>query len=214
MIFFNSPIDLVYIIPILLFSVALHEASHATIAYLLGDKSQRLQGRMTLDPFAHFDLLGFIYIMLVGIGWGKPTFVDDRNFKNRKRDNMLVSLAGPASNLVAAFVITIIMKLCFIFGAYNFFITTFLGSVIYRFLSLTVIFNVMFAIFNMLPIPPFDGSKVLAFFMPRGMSEKYLALEKYSILFILILLVFNLDSILITPVMQWIINILNFILNI
>ncbi len=212
MIFFNEITDLIYIVPILLFSVALHESSHARVAYMLGDKSQLIQGRMTLDPFAHFDLMGFISIMLVGFGWGKPTFIDDRYFKNKRRDKMLVSLAGPMSNLAIAFVITIIMKLLFIFVGYTFFITTFAGSFIYRFLSLTVMFNVMFALFNMLPIPPFDGSKVVAFFLPYELREKYLSLEKYAIIFIIVLLIFNLDDIIISPVMNWIISILNYIL--
>lgn len=212
MIFFNEITDLIYIIPVLLFSVALHESSHARVAYLLGDKSQVFQGRMTLDPFAHFDLLGFISIMLVGFGWGKPTFIDDRNFKNKRRDNMLVSLAGPMSNLLAAFVITFIIKILLILGAGSFFLTTFAGSVIYKFLSLAIVFNVMFAIFNMLPLPPFDGSKVLAFFMPYNLRVKYLALEKYAIIFILIMFIFKIDDMVINPIMQFIINILNHIL--
>ena len=213
MIFFNELVDIIYLIPILLFSVALHESSHARVAYYLGDKSQTFQGRMTLDPFAHFDLFGFISILLIGIGWGKPALIDDRYFKNKKRDKMLVSLAGPLSNLLLALVITIILKIFIMFGFYEFFLTSNIGKIIYNFLSMAVIFNIVFAVFNMLPIPPFDGSKVVAYFLPYNIKQKYLELERYSIYIILIMFLLNIDTLVMTPAVNFIINILNSILT-
>ena len=85
-------------LPALLISLSIHEYAHAFVAYKLGDTSQKLRGRLTLNPFRHIDLFGFISIILLGVGWGKPVMIDDRNFKNRARGNMLTALAGPVSN--------------------------------------------------------------------------------------------------------------------
>lgn len=211
LLFGNDIISILYFIPALLISLAVHEASHAYTAYKLGDRSQKLLGRMSLDPLAHIDILGFISIILVGFGWGKPVLVDDSSFKNKKRDNMLVAIAGPISNLVIAVFFTIILKLLYIFDVNL--IQNNIINVLLTMIQLTIKFNVVFAVFNMLPLPPFDGSKVLMYFLPYKFKNIMDSLEKYSFFIIIILLVTGTVNYIIMPFVNGIEYILNIILK-
>lgn len=189
-----------YTLPALLISLSVHEYFHAYTAYKLGDKSQKLFGRLTLQPFAHIDIFGFICIALFGFGWGKPVLVDDRNFKNRKRDNMLVALAGPLSNFVLAIIFTLIFKVLYmtnIFGLYN--INEGVANSIITMMYFTISFNVIFGIFNMIPLPPFDGSKVLYYLLPDKAKKVMYFLERYSFYIILIFFITDIGSIIINP---------------
>ncbi len=197
-------ITFLYTLPALLISLAIHEFAHAFVAYKLGDRSQKAMGRLTLHPFAHIDWMGFLCIALIGFGWGKPVMVDDRNFKNRSRDNMLVALAGPMSNLLLAILFTAIFKILIITGVADSFNITFIRMFYYA-----IAFNVVFAVFNMLPIPPFDGSKVLFFFLPNRYKDVMYTLEKYSFYIILIFVFTNLDSLIISPIINFILNIID-----
>lgn len=204
-------ISFLYLLPALLISLAIHEFAHAYTAYKLGDRSQKALGRLTLDPFAHMDWMGFLAVALLGFGWGKPVMVNDSNFKNKARDNMLVALAGPMSNLIMAVIFTLIFKLLMITGV----ITdsqTFVNSVVISMLALAIQFNVIFAIFNMIPIPPFDGSKVLRYFLPRKGKEVMDMLEAYSFYIIIIFLVTGLGSMIVRPILNVILSLLNMII--
>ena len=173
-------ISFLYTLPALLLSLSIHEYAHSYAAYKLGDKSQKALGRLTLDPFKHIDPIGFLCIALFGFGWGKPVVVDDRNFKNRAKGVMLVSLAGPLSNLLLAIVLTIILKILIITGAISVVVTSSVAGILFNMLILTIQFNVVFAVFNMLPIPPFDGSKVLHYFLPYKFKNIMYTIQKYS----------------------------------
>ena len=182
-------IEFLYFLPALLLSLAIHEFGHAFVAYKLGDRSQREQGRLTLSPFAHIDWFGFISIALIGIGWGKPVLVDDRNFKKRGKGNMLVALAGPMFNLGLAIVVTVILKILMIIGAFSTIETNSVLAIIFNIILLTIQFNVIFAIFNLIPLPPFDGSKVLYYFLPYKAKQWFDKLEQYSIWILLVLFI-------------------------
>lgn len=207
-------ISFLYFLPALLISLSIHEFAHSFIAYKLGDKSQKALGRMTLNPLAHIDLWGFVCIALFGFGWGKPVIVDDRNFKNRSRDNMLVALAGPMSNILLSIVFTIILKILMVIGVVDLAVSTTSGNVLTNMLVLSIQFNVIFGIFNMLPIPPFDGSKVLFYFLPGKYKEIMYVLERYSFIIILILVFTNISSYIISPMVSGILKLLNIILMI
>lgn len=215
MLFGNDLMSIIYMIPILLFSVAIHECSHAVTAYKLGDRSQKLQGRMTLDPFVHMDILGFISIVLVGFGWGKPVYVDDSNFKNKSKDNMIVSLAGPISNLLLAIILTVILKIAIIISPniLDLISKTTIGSIISKMFLLSIQFNVIFAVFNMLPFPPFDGSKVLLHFLPCKAKNIIYNLEKYSFYIIMFLFITGAYEYMINPFVDGITYLLNWFLN-
>ncbi len=204
-------ISFLYMLPALLISLSIHELAHSFVAYKLGDKSQKLQGRLTLDPFAHIDWFGFISIALIGIGWGKPVIVNDSNFKNRSRDNMLVSFAGPFSNLLMAILVTVVLKILLITSVLSKGSTGVAGIVL-NMLILTIQFNVIFAVFNMLPIPPFDGSKVLMYFIPAKYHDVIYRIEPYSFLIILALFFTGAFSYIISPIVNFIYKLLMLII--
>ena len=205
-------IAFLYTLPALLISLSIHEFAHAYTAYKLGDRSQKALGRLTLDPFRHIDVMGFVCIALLGFGWGKPVMVDDRNFKNRSRDIMLVSLAGPLSNLVLAILFTLVLKILVVTGVIVPVISTNAGGILLNMLILTIQFNIIFAVFNMIPIPPFDGSKVLRYFLPRTWKQKFDMLQAYSFYIILIFLITGIGGYIITPIVNFIYNLLFMIL--
>lgn len=207
-------IEFIFTLPALFISLTIHEWAHSYVAYRLGDKSQKALGRLSFDPISHIDPFGFICIALFGFGWGKPVIIDDRNFKNKAKGNMLVSLAGPIANLVMALACTLILKVLVMFHLASFTYPAVINvtAIIGRMLLLTIGFNIVFGIFNMIPIPPFDGSKVLFYFLPGKCKNMMYTLEKYSFVIIVVLLVTNLASIIISPFVNGIYTVLMYIL--
>lgn len=197
-------ISMLYFLPGLLLSLAIHEFGHAYTAYKLGDKRQKVLGRLTIAPFAHIDWLGFISILFFGFGWGKPVMVDDSNFKNKNRDNMLVALAGPGFNIILAVVITLILKILLVFGLYNTLINNNIGQTILIIIMQTISFNIIFAVFNLIPLPPFDGSKILRYFLPYKLKQLFDKLERYSFIILIILLVSDVYVYIISPAYNFI----------
>lgn len=205
-------ITFLYTLPALVLSLSIHEYAHAWVAYKLGDISQKIRGRLTLNPLAHIDPIGFIAIMLIGVGWGKPVTVDDRNFKDSRKGMMLTSLAGPASNLLLAILVTIILKLLMVFGVMNTVINSNTGNIILNMLLYVIQFNIVFGIFNLIPLPPLDGSKVLAYFLPQRARGFMYTLERYSFIIIMIIYFTNLTSYIIAPGYNLVLKLINWIL--
>lgn len=191
--------ETLYYLPALLIALSVHEAAHAYTAYKLGDKSQKAMGRLSLSPLAHIDPIGFIFMLVFKFGWGKPVVMDDRNFKNRRKGVMLVALAGPMSNILLAFVFTIILKLLDVFGVLALMIDSNIGSILYIMLIYMIEFNVVFGVFNLIPLPPFDGAKVLTYFLPLKGKRFMDWLEQYSVWVLVILMVTDLYQIIIMP---------------
>ncbi len=174
---------IVYIISslmVIFLVMPLHEWAHGFVANKLGDRTAKLQGRLTLNPLAHIDYLGAAMILLIGFGWAKPVPVDPRFFKKPKRDMALTALAGPVSNLLAAIVsglvfnliVTILIKT----NAYYIGVSSVMYYVLLFFKYLMII-NVSLAVFNFIPIPPLDGSKIVMAFLP---NKAIFWIEKYQ----------------------------------
>ena len=166
---FRVPIEvLILLIPVLVFALVFHEFSHAWVANKLGDPTARYSGRLTLNPLAHLDPFGSLMILFVGFGWAKPVPVDSRYLSNPRVDMMKIAFAGPAANLLLAFVGGTIIRT----GIFD-------GSITLMLILFTQI-NIMLAVFNMIPIPPLDGSQIFSGLMMRRNPELVHKLQMYG----------------------------------
>ena len=175
-------------IPIALLAISFHEMAHGYVANKLGDPTAKNLGRITLSPFKHLDPFGFISIVLFGIGWANPTPINTRYFKKPRRDMALSAAAGPISNLFLAVIFALLLKVFFMLPASVFTLGDTLPWIIYTFLLLGIQLNVNFAIFNLIPIPPFDGSRILYVFLPPKYYFGIMKYERYICLGFMLLL--------------------------
>ena len=201
----QDALRVVLLVPIFLFSLCVHEFSHALIAVRRGDETPRLAGRLSMHPMAHADILGTlllpifcIYFNVPFFGWAKPVPINPSHLRNPRRDVIWVTLAGPLANLAMAIFWTGILKLTAVFAVTN--------SVLAVFLLLMaragMIINLLLFFFNLLPIPPMDGSKVLASALSPQNALRYLALEKYGFFIILLLLLSGILAWILNPLMN------------
>lgn len=169
---FGFDADMIFRIPALLIALTVHEYAHARAAVTLGDPTPRFMGRLTLNPIAHLDPLGLLMLWLFKFGWAKPVPINPGHFKNYRQGVLLVSLAGPVSNmllaLVTALIIGILAKLQLLSGDWV------------KVLWMTYSYNIILAIFNLVPIPPLDGSKVLSSLLPGRQGQWFDQLEQYG----------------------------------
>ena len=194
-------------LPGLIIAMTIHEYSHARVAYALGDYTPRLQGRLTLNPMAHVDPIGLLMLFVVHFGWAKPVEINPMNFQNPRRDDILVSLAGPASNLIVSFVALIVLVLL---AKMDFPLSDGLLVVF----NLIIIYNINFAIFNMLPIPPLDGSHILRNLLPYELARGYEQLERYSFIFLILIIATPILHYVFVPLQRFIFGIFQGIVNI
>ena len=168
-------------------TLPIHEYAHALVATKLGDDTPRLSGRLTLNPMAHIDILGAAMILLVGFGYAKPVPINPRRFKHYKRDLCIVSLAGPFSNLLLAFFGTLVYYLFLIFLPISAKVSI-PGKVWLSFCFSFIMANTSLCVFNLLPIPPLDGSRILSAALPGKIAYYYLKYERYIMLAMFVLL--------------------------
>jgi len=189
-----DPVEILLVIAVVLFSLSIHESAHAWTADWLGDVTGRSLGRVTLNPLAHIDPIGSIIVPLLFFvtadfifGWAKPVPVNPRHLKNPKRDHILIAAAGPASNVVAALAFLIVLKAMNLmapslsrgdFILYPLFLFCFYG----------LLLNVVLAVFNLMPIPPLDGSWVLSGLLPHHLSVLYDRIRPYGFMLLILLL--------------------------
>ena len=180
---------------VLLTAIPIHECAHAWASNKLGDPTAKNLGRLTLNPLPHLDLIGSVLMLFTGFGWAKPVIIDPRNFRKPRRDDILVSLAGPAANLVTAFLALVaLLVLKSTMGHLSF------G--VYQVFQLIIIYNINFAIFNLIPLPPLDGSHVLMQLLPPRMAYRYARLERYSFLILIALIMTPVLSMIFIPLQR------------
>jgi len=177
------PENLIFLLPALLLALTVHEFAHAYVSHRLGDPTPKWQGRLTLNPIAHIDPLGLLMIMFFRFGWGKAVEIDPKYYRNRRQGIMLVSVAGPAANIVTAFVL-VVTHISFLIFAPGI-AAGFVGEL----LSTAISLNIFLAVFNLLPIPPLDGSKILAGLLPSKYSYRFQAFTNQWGMWLLLLAV-------------------------
>ena len=171
---------------VLLTAIPIHEAAHAYVADKMGDPTGRYMGRLTLNPTAHFDLLGSIAMLVAGIGWAKPVPVNPNNFKDPKKGMAISAAAGPISNLIVAAISLSVAKIL-MYVSYQVGVNTVL-STLFTIFNLMCSINISLAIFNLIPIPPFDGSRIFNYFLPDKFYFKVMEYEQYIVIGLLIIL--------------------------
>lgn len=219
--------QLIIYMVVLIFAISAHEASHAWMSYRFGDDTARLLGRITLNPVKHVDPIGtllipvaaFIFAHMGGalaaiplIGWGKPTPVNPQRWRNKDLANVMVSAAGIMANLLIAITAFIIIKVLMATGTLGLFdngtLSADLATPLRMFLLYSLIMNVSLAVFNLLPFPPLDGSKILQTFLPQSMQPALNALEQYGYLILIAFIYMGLFSKIFEPIWAFIIRLL------
>lgn len=203
---FSQNITLLISLPIFLMAVVIHECSHGWVAYKCGDPTAKMMGRLTLNPLAHIDPLGTILFPLLLIvihspfvfGWAKPVPVNFSNLRHYKRDMVIVGIAGPASNILIAIIGTIVIRLMSI-PAWT------VGGLVLEFI---VIINLLLAVFNLVPVPPLDGSRVVSGLLPKEYAAYYNKLEPFGIFILIGLLALGLIDKIILPIVSFLSSLL------
>ncbi len=198
--FFQNPISFLIYIVALFFTISIHEFAHAWAADYLGDPTPRLQGRLNLNPKSHLDPAGLLFLVFFGFGWGKPVEFDPYNLKNPRRDAAIIALAGPLSNFILALLFSIILRL-FIFFDYKILIT--IGYIL--FIPLIQI-NIVLGAFNLLPIHPLDGFKIVGGVLSENQAKEWYSLQKYGFLFLILLIIPITGSSILDAVLKPIVN--------
>jgi Zn-dependent protease len=205
---------------VLLLAISAHEAAHAWMSYKFGDDTARLLGRITLNPVAHTDPIGTLLIPIVGfvfgamgggrlplIGWGKPTPVNPLRWRQKDLANVMVSVAGILANLLIAIIAFTILKVLIVTGLIDSISDSLIEPVL-LFLQFLLTMNVSLAVFNLLPFPPLDGSKILDTFLPASMQPLMAVLEQYGFLILIVLMYMGFFSAIINPILRFVFSLL------
>jgi len=193
------------LLPGIIIGLSLHEFGHAVVAYKLGDNTPKLQGRVTINPMAHIDWMGLAALFFCGFGWGQPVQINPYNFKHRRRDELFVSLAGVVMNLLVAVLFIIIAKVFVTAtgGALN----TTLAEGFWWIIYYAIQINFVLMIFNLIPCPPLDGFNIIAQIAGFGNTETYWRIYNYGSWFLIIIIVFGVAGMILTPCVSFLMNI-------
>ncbi len=177
-------------------ALALHEYAHARVAVAMGDFTPKMMGRLTLNPMAHIDPIGLVVLLIARFGWAKPVVINPHNFHDRKKGEILVALAGPAMNFLLAFLALGVM--IFLNNTMRMEMSYGLRAVLW----LIVVYNINFGIFNLIPLPPLDGSRILMAVLPYEMQYRFAAIERYSMIIFIIFIATPILGYILVPIAQ------------
>lgn len=192
-------LQIIILAPPLLFALTLHELAHGYVALRLGDPTAKNQGRLTMNPLKHLDPIGVLAFILIRIGWAKPVPVNPVYFKDQRQGMLLVSLAGPGANVILAIASALLYKILLIMPA----LPAAVGFPLSEMLKASVWINIMLALFNLLPIPPLDGSKILMGLLPPKAARSYERYEAYGFVIVLILFFTGIIGRVILPIIDF-----------
>ena len=193
------------LLPGIIIGLSLHEFGHAVVAYKLGDNTPKLQGRVTINPMAHIDWMGLAALFFCGFGWGQPVQINPYNFKHRRRDELFVSLAGVVMNLLVAAFFIAVAKVFVIAtgGALN----TTLAEGFWWIIYYAIQINFVLMIFNLIPCPPLDGFNIIAQIAGFGNTDTYWRIYNYGSWFLIIIIVFGVAGMILSPCVSFLMNI-------
>ena len=200
-------LDKILLLPAIVIGLSMHEFAHAAVAYRLGDNTPKLQGRVTINPMAHIDWVGLVALFFCGFGWGQPVQINPYNFKKRRRDELLVAVAGVAMNLVIAALFTVVAKLVLMATGPAWLSGTTLGSGIWEILIYIVQINIVLMIFNLIPVPPLDGFNIIANIFGFAQTETYWRIYRYGNWILVAIIIFGVTGYVISPCVQFFMNI-------
>ena len=192
--------------PGVLIAITFHEFAHGYVAYKLGDNTAKNEGRLSLNPLAHLDPIGTLMLLFAGFGWGKPVQVNPANYTRKismEKGEAIVSAAGPIMNIILAFVFSLIYCALYKFAGTAFLSST-VGGVIMRLISATISTNVGLGVFNLIPLPPLDGSKIIMPFLPYKAKEWFTNNEQIFYLIFVVLWITGIAGTIISPAISWI----------
>ena len=199
---FKNISDLIALVPAMLIALAFHEWAHAAMADYMGDPTPRNQGRLSINPFVHLDLLGTVLILFSGFGWAKPVQINPMNFRgNKRRADLLVSLAGISMNFIIAFLVLLLYGVVQRYGSGIESI-----GLLLQVLGMIVLLNVGIGVFNLLPIPPLDGFHALCDLLPSKTAAKLYSVERYGMIVLLLVFATGLGGRFLVPVQYFILD--------
>jgi Zn-dependent protease len=193
-------LETLILLPWIILSLSIHEFSHAIVSYRLGDPTPAQEGRLSLNPLVHIDPLGLLMLLIAKIGWAKPVQINPAYYRNPAKGTLFVSLAGPFSNLLLALLLAIVFRISVFYKVqYPFY---------YEFVMFGIWINVVLAVFNLIPIPPLDGSKVLRYFVHGRLGELIDKMEPIGFFIVIALVFTGIFSKIVVPIMQIIVDFL------
>lgn len=195
------------LLPAIIIGLSFHEYAHARVAYRLGDPTPKMQGRVSINPVAHIDWIGFAALIFVGFGWGRPVEINPSNFRNRRKGELMVSLAGVTMNLLIAVIFAVTAKIILIAAGYSF-VSAGFGNILWTMIQNVIWINLVLMIFNLIPCPPLDGFSVVTELFNIRHTELYWKIYQYGNWILIALIVFNITGMILRPCVNFLYGLL------